>query len=68
MQLLAKIAVMNAITNGHIEGPTYILLREDAALIIWGNKITGDIFGSLCFHASKRVARKYHILQRNKGK
>jgi hypothetical protein len=63
-----KKAVTNAITNGHIEGPTQILPRKDAALIIWGNKITGDISGSFCFHASKSVACKYHIQQRKKGK
>jgi hypothetical protein len=65
---LAKKAVMNAIANGHIEGPTQILPREDAALIIWGDKITGNISGSLRFHASKSVARKYHIQQRKKEK
>jgi hypothetical protein len=63
-----KKAVTNAITNRHIEGPTQILPREDAALIIWGDKITGDISRSLCFHASKSVAQKYHIQQRKKGK
>jgi hypothetical protein len=65
---LVKKAVTNAITNGHIEGPTQILPREYAALFIWGNKITGDISGSLCFHASKSVAQKYHIQQHKKGK
>jgi hypothetical protein len=31
-------------------------------------KITGNISSSLCFHASKSVARKYHIHQQKKGK
>ncbi len=65
---LAKKAVTNAITNGHIEGPTQILPREDAALIIWGDKITGNISRPLRFHASKSVAQKYHIQQSKKGK
>jgi hypothetical protein len=38
------------------------------ALIIWGDKVTGAISGPLRFHASKAVARKYHIYQQKKGK
>jgi len=42
------------------------LPREDVALVIWGNKITGDI-SPLRFHASKEVARKY-LASRPKNK
>jgi hypothetical protein len=65
---LAKRAVMNAIMKGYHNGPTQILPQEDVALIVWGNKITGNIPNSLRFHASKSVARKYHIHQWKKGK
>jgi hypothetical protein len=27
--------------------------------VIWGNKVTGNISPSLCFHASKELARNY---------
>jgi hypothetical protein len=37
-------------------------------LILWGDKVTGNISGPLCFHVSKAVARIYHIHQRKKGK
>jgi hypothetical protein len=65
---LAKQAVTNAIMKGYHNGPTQILLREDVALIVWGDKIKGDISSSLRFHASKSVARKYHIYQQKKSK
>jgi hypothetical protein len=65
---LAKQAVTNAIMKAYHDGPTQILLQEDVALIIWGDKITGNISNSLRFHASKSVARKYHIHQWKKGK
>jgi hypothetical protein len=58
---LAKQAGTNAIMKGYNNGPTQILPREDIALIVWGHKITGNISNSLCFHASKSVACKYHI-------
>jgi hypothetical protein len=57
---LAKRAVMTAITQGYHNMPTQILPREDVALIVWGNKVTGDDASvPLPFHASKTVARKY---------
>jgi hypothetical protein len=37
------------------------------ALVIWGNKVTGDISPSLQFHASKEVARR-HLATRKKDK
>jgi hypothetical protein len=65
---LAKGAVTNDIMKGYHDGPTQILPREDIALIVWGDKITGNISSSLRFHTSKSVACKYHIHQQKKGK
>jgi hypothetical protein len=65
---LAKRAVMNAIMKDYHNGLTQILPQEDVALIVWGNKITGNISSSLCFHVSKSVAHKHHIHQRKNGK
>ncbi len=65
---LAKQAVTNAIVEGYNADHTQLLPREDVALIVWGDKITGDISGPLRFHASKAVARKYHTHQRKNGK
>ena len=56
---LAKRSVTTAINHGYHDRPTQLLPKEDAALVIWGNKITGDISPHLRFHASKEVARKY---------
>jgi hypothetical protein len=61
--ILAKQAVTNAIMKGCHNSPTQILPREDVALIVWGDKIMGDVSSSLRFHASKSVARKYYIHQ-----
>ncbi len=65
---LAKQAVSSVIIESYNKGHTQILPREDVALLVWGDKITSDISGLLRFHASKAVARKYHIHQRKKGK
>jgi hypothetical protein len=65
---LAKQAVTNAITKGYNHVHAQILPREDVALLVRGDKITGDISDSLRLHASKAVAWKYHIHQRKKGK
>jgi hypothetical protein len=65
---LAKKAVTTAIINGYHKGQAQILPKEDVVLIVWGNKITGNISGPLCFHASEAVACKYHTHQRKKGK
>jgi hypothetical protein len=56
---LAKEALLLAIISGYHDRPTQILLREDVALVIWGNKVTGDISTPLRFHASKELARNY---------
>ncbi len=45
---------------GYHNRPAQLLPREDVALIVWGSKNTGDILGTLQFHASKAVARTYH--------
>ena len=38
------------------------------ALLLWGDKITGNISDLLRLHTSKAVTRKYHIHQWKKGK
>jgi hypothetical protein len=53
----AKGAVHRAIATGYISTPTQILPREDIAIIIWGNKITSDVFHPIWFHASKEIAQ-----------
>jgi hypothetical protein len=65
---LAKRAVTTAIVASYHGGLTQILPWEDVALIVWGNKVTGNISGSLRFYANKSVAHKYHIHQQKKGK
>ena len=57
--ILAKRSVITAINHGYHDRPTQLLPKEDVALVIWGNKITGDIYLHLRFHASKEVARRY---------
>ena len=64
---LAKNSVSNAISSGYHDRPTQFLPKEDVALVIWGNKITGNISPHLRFHASKEVARK-HLTSRRKDK
>jgi hypothetical protein len=64
---LTKQAVTTTIVKGYHNGPAQILPREDVALIVWGDKITGDILGPLKFYASKLVARKYLTHQRKKN-
>jgi hypothetical protein len=56
---LAKKALSLAIISGYHDRPTQILPSEDVVLVIWGNKVTGDISTPLHFHASKEVARNY---------
>jgi hypothetical protein len=56
---LAKRSVTTAINHGYHDRPTQLLPKEDVALVLWGNKITGDISPPLRFHASKEVARRY---------
>ncbi len=56
---LAKKAILTTIISGYHDRPTQILPREDVALVIWGNKLTGDTSTPLRFHASKELARNY---------
>jgi hypothetical protein len=56
---LAKRALTAAMIYGYNDRPTQLLPREDVALVIWGNKVTGNISTSLRFHASKELARSY---------
>jgi hypothetical protein len=56
---LAKKALTDAIISGYHDRPTQLLPCKDVALVIWGNKVTGDISPSLHFHASKELARNY---------
>jgi hypothetical protein len=56
---LAKCSVTTATNHGYHDRPTQLLPKEDVALVIWDNKITGDISPHLRFHASKEVARRY---------
>ncbi len=56
---LAKKAITTALNHGYHKKQTLLLPKEDVALFIWGNKLTGNIASPLRFHASKEVARKY---------
>jgi hypothetical protein len=57
---LAKRALTMANISGYHDRPTQLLPpHKDVALVIWGNKVTGDISSPLHFHASKELARNY---------
>jgi hypothetical protein len=56
---LAKKWITTALNHGYHNKQTSLLPKEDVALFIWGNKITGNISSPLRFYASKEVARKY---------
>ncbi len=56
---LANKALTNAIISGYHDRPPQLLPRKDVALVVWGNKVTGNISPLLCFHASKELARNY---------
>ena len=64
---LAKRSVTTAISQGYYDRPTQMLPKGDVALVIWGNKITGDISPHLRFHANREVAWKY-LASRPKNK
>jgi hypothetical protein len=40
---LTKAAFTNAIINGYLQQPMQFLPKEDTALVVWGDKMTGDI-------------------------
>jgi hypothetical protein len=64
---MAKIPITLAINNGYHGRQFQFLPKEDVALVIWGNKVTGNILPPLQFHASKEVARR-HLATRKKDK
>ena len=64
---LAKQAITAATLQGYHSRQSQFLPKEDVALVIWGNKVTGNISFPLRFHASKEVARQ-HLRMRTKDK
>ncbi len=44
------------INHGYHGRQSQFLPKEDVALVIWGNKVTGNILTLVWFHASKEVA------------
>jgi hypothetical protein len=63
---MAKKSITLAIDHGYHGRRSQLLPKEDVALVIWGNKVTGNILLPLRFHASKEAARK-HLATRKKG-
>jgi hypothetical protein len=51
--------VTTAIIKRYHNKPTQLLSCKDVALVVWGNKVTGNISGLLQFHTSKAVTRNY---------
>jgi hypothetical protein len=64
---MANKSITLAINHGYHGRQSQLLPKEDVALVIWGNKVTGDILPPLRFHASKEAARK-HLATRKKDK
>jgi hypothetical protein len=56
---MAKKYITLAINHSYHGRQSQILPKEDVALVIWGNKVTGNISLPLRFHASKEVAGKH---------
>jgi hypothetical protein len=56
---LAKRAITAATCQGYHSRQSQFLPKEDVALVIWGNKVTGDISSPLRFHTSKEVAQQH---------
>ena len=65
--LANKRLITLALTLGYHDRMTQLLPNENVAMLIWGNKITGDILSPICFHASKELARKYLTTRRKKN-
>ena len=63
---LVKKSITLVFTQGCHGKMTRLLPNEDVAMLIWGNKITGNISLLICFHASKELALKYLTTQRKK--
>ena len=49
---LAKKLITSALTLGYHNRRTQLLPNKDVTMLIWGNKITGDISSPICFHTS----------------
>ncbi len=64
---LAKQTIATALLHGYHSRQSQLLSKEDVALIIWGNKVAGDILSPLRFHTSKEVAHQ-HLGTRRKDK
>jgi hypothetical protein len=64
---MAKRSITLVINNGYHGRQFQFLHKEDVALVIWGNKVTGNILPPLRFHASKEVASR-HLATRKKDK
>jgi hypothetical protein len=56
---LAKQAITTATLQGYHSRQSQLLPKEDVALVIWGNKVTGNISSPLRFHARKEVAHQH---------
>jgi hypothetical protein len=56
---MTKKSITLAINHGYHGRQSQHLPKEDVALMIWGNKVTGNILLPLQFHVSKEAARKY---------
>ncbi len=54
------------LTLGYHDRMTQLLPNKDVAMLIWGNKITGDVLSPIRFHASKKLARKNLTTRRKK--
>ena len=65
---LAKWALMQAIISGYHDRQSQLLPWEDVALVIWGEKMTGDISRPLRFHASKEEVARSYLQSRTKNK
>ena len=63
---LTKKSITSVLTLGYHDRRTQLLPNEDVAMLIWGNKITGNILSPIHFHASKELARKYLTTRRKK--
>ena len=63
---LAKGAINKALLQEYQSRPTQLLPREDLALIIRGQKLTGDISKPLRFHASIAEARRVYTRRKRR--
>ena len=64
---LAKWAITTATLPGYHSRQSQLIPKEDVVLIIWGNKVTGNISYPLRFHTSKEVVCQ-HLGMRRRDK